>query len=467
MSARPLTLPYNRGRAWYVTAVLCFLYALSFVDRLIPSLMAAPISAHLHISDGKMGVMFGAGFGVLYAIIGFPIAHLIDNRNRMRILACGVFIWSISTIASGFATEYWHLVVYRSGVAAGEAVLSPAAISLIADMFVRSKRTLPTTLYMGLAALMTGAYLLGGLAYKLASVYAPSLSMQAWQLAFVIVGLPGVVIAALLLTMREPIRVQDRVGPNEYATTSQAIRYVASEKRLYGFLFLAMAVFATGTFALYAWTPTLLIRGYGLTPAQAGYAFGITGLVTGVVGTIFWPSVMEYFIRRNRPGATTVLLAIGMPISMLGLTVIGFATSVTGVLVGVVTYVLFANSAGVLYPVIIQYVTPARMRGRVMAGNLMASNLIGAVLGPSLAAWVATRFFTGTMAYASAYVAIGLCLAPMALIFVLIAHQRFARAFNEAESRESAAMAALAAQASTDSLPVADPYPENRFAQGH
>ncbi|MGI4814327.1 MAG: MFS transporter [Janthinobacterium lividum] len=467
MSSQKLVLPYSVGRAWYATAALCFLYALSFVDRLIPSLLAAPISARLHITDGQMGVMFGVGFGVLYTLIGFPLAHLIDNHHRIRIVAAGVLIWSISTIASGFATDYWHLVVCRSGVAVGEAVLSPAAVSLIADMFIRQKRTLPMSIYMGLASLMTGAYILGGLAYKVSMLYAGRLSMEPWQLTFVIVGLPGVIVALLLLTtVREPVRVQDRVGKNEYASVSQALRYVSSEKRLYGFLFLGMCVYSTGVFAIFAWTPTLLVRGYGLTPAQAGYAFGTAGLVAGVIGTIFWPSLMEFFIRRKRPGMTVVLLAIGMPVAMLGFAYMGVATSVAGVLTGVVIFVLGGTAGAVLYPVIIQYVAPARVRGRLMAGNLMASGLVGTIVGPSLSAWIAGHFFSGTMAYASTFTVMGLCIAPLALIFLLIARGRFAGAFDEAEERERLALATITEERAREAGALPTPAPAGAFAEG-
>ncbi|MGI4813605.1 MAG: MFS transporter [Janthinobacterium lividum] len=443
MSSTPGIAPYRIGHAWFVTWTLCFLYALSLVDRLVPSLLVQPITAQLHISDGQMGVMFGAGFGVLYAIIGMPVAHMLDNHNRIRILAIGVLLWSLSTITSGFATSYWQLVGCRSGVAIGEAVLSPAAISLIADMFLREKRTLPTGLYMAMASLINGAFIIAGGAYRLAQSLAPSVGLQAWQLTFVIVGLPGVVVALLLwASAPEPLRIQDRADPRSYSTVRQAVAYVRTEKRLYGFLFLANCVYTAGAYAVISWAPTLLVRGYGMTPATAGYTFGLSAIV-GVIGAIFWPALAGFFMRRNRPSMIAVALAIGMPAGLLGIGLIGFASTVTGVMAAVALFVIGGSSSQVLYAVIIQYVAPSKVRGRLMAANLMAPNLVGLIVGPSLAAWLAVHYFTGSRAYGSAFSMIGFIAAPIVLLLVLAAYGRFSSVYKFAGEREARALAAL------------------------
>src|SRR5690606_960344 len=128
---------YSSRRAWYAICVLVLLYSLSFIDRFILSLLAPAVSEHLQLSDTQLGVLFGLGFGVVYALTGLPLAHLIDRRRRVPIVAAGVVLWSICTVASGFAPNFTGLLILRAGVAVGEAVLSPAAISIIADIFPR------------------------------------------------------------------------------------------------------------------------------------------------------------------------------------------------------------------------------------------------------------------------------------------------------------------------------------------
>src|SRR3546814_8017332 len=125
----------------------------------------------------------------------FPYTTLFrssDSRRRIPLVCVGVAMWSICTIASGFAPNFTWLLIFRSGVAIGEAVLSPAAISLIADLFPRDKRTLPTAAYTGVSAVMySGSYIAGGAALQLATAMSGQIEMEPWKLTLVLVGIPG------------------------------------------------------------------------------------------------------------------------------------------------------------------------------------------------------------------------------------------------------------------------------------
>ncbi|HBP1145598.1 MFS transporter [Pseudomonas plecoglossicida] len=154
---------FHAGR-WYVVAVLAMLYAVSMIDRFVLSVVAQPVTESLGLTNTQMGLLLGAGFAILYSLSGVPIAHLIDKGNRKRIVACGVLFWSLMTAASAFTTDFTSLMICRAGVAIGEAVLTPAAISLIGDMFSRKDRALPTSCYMATSNIMaTGSFLLGAL----------------------------------------------------------------------------------------------------------------------------------------------------------------------------------------------------------------------------------------------------------------------------------------------------------------
>lgn len=431
------------GRAWYAVGILLLLYCISMTDRLILSLIAAPITESLGISDTQIGLLYGVGFGVLYALCGLPIAQLLDRSHRVRIVAAGVALWSLCTVGSGFATNFTELLLLRSGVAIGEAVLSPAAISIIADLFPREKRTLPTAVYTSVGVFMSaGALLAGGFALDIASAVAPGYGMEPWRLALVFVGLPGVILAPVfLLTVREPARRAEAHAP-DLSTARQAIAYVVSEGRMYGFVFMGMATFTIIAYGYQAWLPTLLIRGYGLSPQVVGYYIGGLGAMGGVMGAIVAPWAAATWTARGRRDALLLLLSGGFALASITAFVSAVTRTEAVVLAGAGVFFFFASVGTLLTPLLIQYVTPTRMRARVMAGNLMASNLVGLAIGPALTAWIAERFFTGPFALAAAIAIIATVLGPIAAVAFLLARPRYVIALDAAEAREAAAAAA-------------------------
>lgn len=431
------------GRAWYAVGVLLLLYCLSFTDRLILSLIAAPVTESLNISDTQLGLLFGVGFGVLYALAGLPLAQLIDRSHRVRIVSIGVALWSICTIASGFAQTFTELLVLRSGVAIGEAVLSPAAISIIADLFPREKRTLPTAVYTSVGTFMgAGAFVAGGLALDIAGLFAQGAQMEPWRLALVVVGLPGLLIAPIfLLTVREPLR-RVEAARDDFTTTRHAIAYIRSEARLYGCLFVGIGAIAIVTFSFQGWAPTILIRGYGLTPQQVGYVFGTIGTFGGLAGAAVAPALVSGWTRKGRRDALIIVLACGCAVTATAAFVTG-ATRTESIVMGAVGVLFFFASAGaLLMPLLVQYVTPGRMRARIMAGYLMSTNLIGLAIGPALTAWISERFFAGPFALASALALVAGVFGPISATSILLARKRYVIALDAADARERATQAA-------------------------
>ncbi|MEM8921823.1 MAG: MFS transporter, partial [Pseudomonadota bacterium] len=118
--------------AWSAVTLLCALYVMSFVDRMILALLVQPITQDLGVSDTEVGVLIGIGFALVYVLIGLPIAHIVDGGARRKVLIAGVVLWSLATIASAFSENFWHLAIARLGVAIGEAALTPVAIAVIA-----------------------------------------------------------------------------------------------------------------------------------------------------------------------------------------------------------------------------------------------------------------------------------------------------------------------------------------------
>lgn len=442
-SAGATRAPYPLGRAWYGVIVLMLLYCMSFIDRLVLSLLASPISEALGVSDTQIGLLFGMGFGVVYALSGLPLAHLIDKHHRVRIITVGVIIWSVCTIASGFAPDYTALLLLRAGVAVGEAVLSPAAVSILADMFPRQKRTLPTSVYTSVGTFMgAGAFVAGGAALDVATWLSPMVGhMPPWQLTLVLVGIPGLLLGPLLLaTVPEPVRAAEPVT-QDFASAKQAVNFVIKELNLYGFIFVGLACYSTASFAKTAWVPTYLVRGYGLSPSEAGYIYGTVGLIAGILGAASWPALVRYWTSRGRKDAMITLFTLAFLVGTISLAVIGLTRSMPVLYIAAAANFFFGSAGALLPPLIIQYVAPSRMRARLMAINLMASNLVGLTVGPPLAAYVAETFFDGRYALGSGVAAVCLALAPIGTVSIFLARKRYLSALDEAAAREAAAPA--------------------------
>jgi MFS family permease len=196
--------------SWYALGVLFVVYLVNFVDRQILSILANDIKADLHIGDAQLGFLYGTAFAIFYALFGIPLGRLADGWNRTRLLALGMALWSAMTMASGFARGFGSLAAARVGVGVGEATAAPCAYSLISDWFPRRMRATALGIYS--AGLFTGSglsLLFGGAIVQAWNAAYPAggpLGLVGWQAAFVGVGLPGLLIAVWVLSLREPAR---------------------------------------------------------------------------------------------------------------------------------------------------------------------------------------------------------------------------------------------------------------------
>src|ERR1700733_12852461 len=198
--------------AYYVLFILVLLYTLNFIDRQILSILAQEIKADLRLDDSQLGFLYGTAFAIFYALFGIPLGRLADTWYRGRLMAIGLALWSIMTALSGFATSYAQFAVARIGVGVGEASASPAAFSMLGGFFPRTRRALAVAIYSSGVYLGMGLSLpLGGYVLKTWKESYPNgnapFGLQGWQAAFLAVGLPGLLLAAWILTLREPRRV--------------------------------------------------------------------------------------------------------------------------------------------------------------------------------------------------------------------------------------------------------------------
>ncbi|MDD3444932.1 MAG: MFS transporter [Zavarzinia sp.] len=390
--------------AWYVVGVLMLAYTISFIDRQILNLLVGPIKRDLAISDTEMSLLAGMAFALFYTFLGLPIGRLVDKRSRRGIIAIGIVVWSIFTAACGLAGKFWHLFLARIGVGVGEAALSPAAYSLVADYFPPHRMGTAMGVYnMGIFVGSGLAYIFGGLVIGLVS----GAEMQtlpivgevyAWQVVFFAVGMPGVLVALLLYTVREPLRrgikaVRQADGSlkAEDVPVREVFGYIRSNAAAVlchnvGFALLALVGYGVAT-----WLPSFFIRVHGWTPSEIGLAFGVVQLTAGVAGVIGGGWLGDVLKARGHADGRIrvgILAAFaGVPFS-IAMPFAGDGNTALALSIGSVIFYTMCFGAA---PAAIAEIMPNQMRGQASAVYLFIVNLIGLGLGPTAVA-LATDF---------------------------------------------------------------------------
>jgi MFS family permease len=419
-------------RAWYAVALLFIAYALAFVDRTILTLLVGPIRADLHISDTQVSLLHGFAFAIFYTVLGIPIARFADVGNRRNIIAASAVAWSITCCACGVARNFSSLFLARIGVGIGEAGLSPAAYSMMADLFPEKRLSLAMSVYTsalylgsGLALIIGGAVL--GMAARLPPLNLPwTGTIHPWQLTFFVVGLPGLLVGALMLTLREPLRrVKRAVAGAEKARIRDTVSFMRTHVRAYAGHIVGFTLISVVYNVAVAWAPAFLIRRLDLATPRAGYFLGVVILSAGISGVLIGGSLADRLRRRGRVDATllvgiisvTVAAPAGAAAFLMG-SLIPFLSLFAIMLFGA-SMAFGAAAAG------IQVLTPNRMRAQASAAYLFTLNLLAVGAGPTFAALLTDYGFHDDLRVGDS-VAIVICLAgPLAALMLLRARKPF------------------------------------------
>lgn len=403
-----LDLSYpSRLYAWYVVGVFVLAYTFSFIDRQILSLLVEPMKHDLHISDTQISLLLGIAFAAFYVLMGLPIGRLVDRRNRIGIIAIGVFCWSIMTALSGTAKTYWHLFIFRMGVGVGEAALTPAAYSVISDYFP------PKRLGLALGVYGIGVYIGAGLALVIGSI-AINWATQfgdvnlpvighvfSWQLVFFVVGLPGILIALWVATLREPVRRghMRRETDAEGVTRDVALPFteVMAYLRANAVTFLCMelcfALLAMMAYGTAAWVPTFFVRTYGWSVGHIGQLYGLIIVVFGTLGVISGGALGDYICSKGyRNGRIMVMTATGLATMPFAISA-PLMNNPYMALALIVPATFFATFTTGIGPSALMEMMPNQMRGFSSALGGLIVNLIGLGLGPTAIALVTDYVF--------------------------------------------------------------------------
>lgn len=413
--------------AWFMVAMLTIAYIFSYIDRYVLGLLIEPIKADLGLTDEEIGWLMGPAFAIFYATMGLPLGWLVDRTSRTRLIAAGVALWSLATAASGLARSFGALFAARMTVGVGEAVLSPAAFSIIADSFPPEKRGRPIAVYSmaiavgsGLASLMVAAILAWA---EGARVALPGVGdLAPWQATFMAVGLPGLVVALGFLALREPLR-QQSVAADPALTGNgigDALLYVGG--RWATFLLFVLPVCSMTTIAYsHGFLAPVFERTWGMPPKT--YA-AINGLMTLAIGPATylacgWLSDRLTAAGRRDAPFRILLTASAILIPSAALAPMMPSPTLAFVMLGIVAVGVGGVSA--VGPTALLTITPGAIRGQVVALYYMAISLTGLLLGPTTVGALSTRVFgEGEIRQAVAavpllYGVIPLLLAPVAL----------------------------------------------------
>ncbi|MEM8983837.1 MAG: MFS transporter [Pseudomonadota bacterium] len=374
--------------AWYMVVILTLAYILSFVDRYILGLLIEPIKADLELTDTQIGWLLGPAFAIFYATMGLPLGYAADRARRTWIVAAGIFIWSFATAASGLASKFWHMFAARMSVGVGEATLGPCAMSMIADSFPRERRGRPIAFYTaalsvgaGIASLVSASVLTW--AKTVPEISIPIVGAVApWQLTFFIVGAPGLLLAVLFLTLREPKRqVQVQTSAKTNSTFGMMLSHVGDRWYVYA-SFLAFPCLMTINAYMQGWYAPMFERTWGWPAEKYALVNAVVLLAVGplTVNVAGWLNDKLYAAgRRDAPlvilicGAA-LIIPTGIAAPLMPSAELAFAWIVFNT-VGIAT----ASATGVTG---LLNITPSEIRGQVSALYYLTISMAGLFLGP-------------------------------------------------------------------------------------
>ena len=398
----------------YVLALLLLAYILSFIDRNILALLVGPIREDFQISDFQFSLLHGLAFTLLYIFLGLPVGWLADRYSRKWIITSGVFFWSLMTCLCGFAKNFNSLFVTRIGVGVGEATLSPAAYSLMGDLFPPRRLRWATSVYaMGITLGSGSSYLIGGWLYDQLSVmdlsHWPIIGdMKAWQITFIGVGVPGFLLVLLLALVREPRRhLQGPAGDADNTARPSAVDnshdqgiplrdvvgYFRTHWQVYAAAIMGISSMSIIGYGTLTWYPEFLFRTYALSRTEAGAVLGLIFIIAGTGATFAGAWFASLLQARGYEDANLRLMMLVALLLIVPATAAPLMPDSRYALWLTAPIIFFHYSHFGVAMAGLQLITPNRMRAQMSALMLFMANLFGLALGGTIVAFVTDFVF--------------------------------------------------------------------------
>jgi MFS family permease len=394
-------MPTDGFRSWYALFFLTFAYVFAFVDRQILNLLVDPVKRDLLLSDTQVSLLQGIAFTATYVLFGPLFGRWVDTGNRRNIVVLGVVIWSSFTVLCGFADSFWELFFARAGIGAAEACLAPAAWSMIADYFSPKRLPRAMSLFLmapyigGGLALIAGGVVIAALA-EISAMPAWLAGFTTWQLIFVLIGVPGILVGVAILSLREPprrIAASDVGGPDQHYSVRETVAFFVTRRGFYLRFYGGISLLVIVLYALPAWLPAYFMRHYGADPGAVGLQYGVLVLVMGSIGVLSGPSVGRWLARR---GFVDIQIRVA---AMASLAIVPFCVLLP-LMPSYPLALLVAAGATFFYSLpqamsasALQMVTPNRLRGVAVSLYVFAISGIGLGVAPTAVALVTDYVF--------------------------------------------------------------------------
>jgi len=370
---------FEAGTRRYVLTILVIAYTFNFIDRQILGILVEPIRLELGVGDTAMGMLTGLAFAVFYTLMGIPIARYADRANRRNLIAAAVGIWSLFTAAQGLAQNYWQLLAYRIGVGVGEAGCSPPAHSMLSDYYPANQRATALGIYsLGIPVGILFGFFVGGWMNE----------WFGWRVAFLVVGIPGVVLALVIrFTVREPERGMSEQRSNADPGAQQpaigaVFRYLLG-RRSFVHMALGGGISAFVGYGLISWSAAFLARSHGLSSGEIGTWLGLIFGIPGGIGILLGGRLADHFGERDTRWylwvvAVALLLAVPAGVGVF------VSDSVSAALLFLIIPVILGNFYQATTFAQTQTLVGLRMRSVAAAILLFVINIVGLAFGPSV-----------------------------------------------------------------------------------
>ena len=416
----------EKKHSYSAVAILTLAQVFAFIDRQIPSMLVEPIKQDFNLTDSQIALLGGAAFSIFYAIMALPIGYAVDRYKRTKVLGTGIFLWSLMTALAGLANSFGKLFGARIGVAVGEAVMAPISVSLVSDSFPENKQGKPMGIitagvYIGIGITLLGGGFLIDYLTSIGGITLPLIGyLKPWQATFMIVGIPGLVLAIAAFYLKEPRRVEEQVDSNHLVDKKNVFLHLKEHRKtlipMFGGLIFMALIFYSFSF----WAPTMMIRTFDISLTEVGFILGMITIISSITGTIIAGSAVDYLRNRNYSDAPVRAAMIAVILALPPIISLSFVQTELGAWICIAMYLLFISSFAPLGLLAISGVSTGNVKGQTAAIHAFLMMAFGLSLGPQLTAFFTDFVFVDPNLLINSVSLTGLIVLPIsALLFKL------------------------------------------------
>jgi MFS family permease len=382
--------------------VVTTLYVCACIDRQILPLLVEPIAHDLGATDAQLGLLIGLGFSLFYSCVSLPAGVLVDRTGRRGLLGAAVGGWSLLTLLSGLAGNYWQLFLGRAGVGMAEGVIAPASYSLIRENVPPEARGRAFGVFSmapylgGSLALIAGGALMGAADRGAFDDVFLLGGLRHWQIVLVILGLVGAPLTLLPLVLPRDVRgAHSPQTSTDMLGFGDALRYMREHRRLYVPLIAYTTLSTSVVFANGPWLPALVMRRFGVSVADVGYVYGLVKIVAAPLGLLLVGIVLDRLGAAKR--GFTVFGVVTSCVVLIAFAAVPFAPGVTATFAIKGLGLIFSGAYAAIGAVVVARITPPQLVGKVTAVYLLFQSVLGTGLGPVFAGVLSAQVLGATI----------------------------------------------------------------------